>query len=1109
MKKTLFTILLACVAILSFSQLNMTLLDQINYGTNANDIWAWVDPVDSTEYALVGLRSGLSIVDLTDPTDVVEVQFIPGPNSTWRDIKTWGNHAYVTNETSNGLLVVDMTGAPDNITWFEWTPDLPGLGTLSRCHNLFIDEFGYCYLSGSNLNSGGMLIIDVFSDPGNPQFVSAAPAVYSHDVYARDNKMYASEIYVGALGIYDVTDKQNITLLASQPTPYNFTHNSWLNDAGNVVFTTDEKANAPIGVYDISDLNDIVELDQFRPVKTLGQGVIPHNVHVWDDWLIISYYTDGGIIADASRPENVIEVGNWDTFLPGNGGFSGVWGAYPFLPSGLVLLTDINTGLYVCGATYVRACWLEGKVTNLVTSAPIFGADVSIVSSQANFATTNLIGDYKTGQAIAGTFDVTFSATGYYPKTVQANLENGVLTILDVQLEPFPSISISGQTIQAANAEPAPGALIFLDGEQDYTFTSDGNGNFTLSNVTVGTYTIYAGGWGYLLEVIDNVVVDNQTGDITIELQNGYQDDFAIELGWTSTGDAQTGFWERGEPVGTTNGQNQSNPEFDIPTDFGDQCYVTGNGGGSAGDDDVDNGTVTLTSPAMNLTGYGDPVLTYNTWFYNAGGNGTPNDALVVRVSNGFDEVVLETITNSQSAWRPVSTFHLADYIGITDNIKVIFETSDLPNSGNLVEAAVDAFLVVDEAVYPAFGASQTSGCLPHTVEFTDMSDSTATWLWTFEGGTPTTSTDQNPTVVYSTPGIFNVTLVVETNSGNTYTVDRPNYINIGTAPTADFEANVTGDVANFVNNSSGGGTYTWDFGDGATSTQENPAHSYTATGIFPVTLTITNNCGTDTYMQDVLILAIPPVASFSVSEMDGCTPFTVEFTDQSTGTPNTWSWAFLGGTPPVSSEQNPTVVYETPGTWSVQLTVTNAAGTSMVQETQLITIGASPTVDFSFDTNGPIVAFTNTSTNADSYSWDFDDGSTSTEVNPNHTFPGIGEYEVTLTVTNECGFIVLTQEVTVTSATAVEYLDATAFQMSVAPNPFSSQFVLGYDLQGTFNETHVAVYNVLGEQLTTQRLTTASGTLHMGNELSQNGVYFLRLVVDGQVGKALRVVKI
>ncbi|MEO1257634.1 MAG: choice-of-anchor B family protein [Bacteroidota bacterium] len=1109
MKKTFLSCLFALVATMAFSQLNMTLLDQIDYGPNANDIWGWVDPDDGTEYALVGLVNGFSIVDLTDPTDIQEVIRIDGPSSTWRDIKTWGDHIYVTNETSNGVLVVDMTDAPNNITWFDWTPDIPGLGTLSRCHNLYIDEFGYCYLSGCNLNSGGMLIVDVFSDPGNPQYVSAAPPVYSHDVYVRDNKMFASEIYVGNMTIYDVSDKQNIVQLGTQNTPFNFTHNVWLNDAGDVAFTTDEKANAPVAAYDISDYSDIVELDQFLPIETLGEGVIPHNVHVWEDWLIISYYTDGGIIADASRPDNIIEVGNWDTFLGSSGGFSGVWGAYPFLPSGLVLLTDIGTGLYVCGADYVRACWLEGKVTNMATGAPIFGASVSINSQQANFATTDFIGEYKTGQALPGSFDVTFTASGFYPKTVSADLENGILTILNVELEPLTSFSVSGQTIRQEDGSPAAGASVFFDGDQDFEIFSDANGNFTIDDVIIGDYTIYAGGWGFLLEVIDNYTVDGTNGPLTIELTRGYQDDFATDLGWTTSGTAERGQWERGEPIGTfTGGGAIVNPEFDIDSDFGDQCYVTDNRGGDVSDFDVDNGTVILTSPPMDLTTYGDPVVSYNTWFWQGGPFGTPNDALEVRVSNGIEEVVLEIITNSASSWNPTASFRLLDYIDLTDNVQVIFETSDLPGSGNWVEAAVDAFLVVDEAAYPPFAATQTNGCLPHTVQFSDMSDSTATWTWTFDGGNPATSNEQNPTVEYTQTGVYNVTLEVETNSGITYVIERPNYISVGMAPTADFAADITGEVATFTNNSMGGGTYTWDFGDGTTSNEEDPSHSYNAVGTYTVALTVTNECGTNTYSQDVLVLAIPPVVGIGVSSTDGCTPFVVEFTDESTGAPDTWNWTFLGGDPAISNEQNPTVTYNTPGTWSVMLTVSNAAGESTVQETQLITVSPSPEAAYNYTVNGPEVTFVNTSANGDSYVWDFGDGTTSTEFNPFHTFPGVGEYEVTLTVESDCGFVAFTQNIVIDEATATKFLDETAFQLSVAPNPFRSQFNLNYDLKGAFGQAQVAIFNVLGEQLTTRAINTASGSLSLGEELTHSGVYFIRLVVDGKAGKAVRIVK-
>ena len=121
--------------------------------------------------------------------------------------------------------------------------------------------------------------------------------------------------------------------------------------------------------------------------------------------------------------------------------------------------------------------------------------------------------------------------------------------------------------------------------------------------------------------------------------------------------------------------------------------------------------------------------------------------------------------------------------------------------------------------------------------------------------------------------------------------------------------------------------TYTWNFGDGTVSNEDAPSHTYDDTGSFTVTLTATNNCGTDTEEFEINVGAVPPNADFSASETDGCTPFSVEFADESEGEPTAWEWTFLGGTPPISNEQNPLVVYNTPGTWSVLLKVTNAAG--------------------------------------------------------------------------------------------------------------------------------------------------------------------------------------
>ena len=678
---------------LSFAQLNMSLLSQIDYNPELNDVWGWV-AADGTEYALVGLYNGLSIVSLADPANAEEVVFIPGQGSTWRDIKTWGDFAYVTtdqNGTTEGLLVIDLSGLPNSINYENWTPNLPGMGTLETCHNIYIDEFGYAYLAGCNVNDGGMLYVDVFTTPGEPVFVAAGPNIYAHDVYVRDNRMYSSELDLGRFAIYDVSNKANSTLLATQDTPFSFTHNTWLSDDGNVLFTTDEKPNAPVASYDISDLTDIKELDQYKPLTTLGEGVIPHNVHVWNDWLIISYYTDGGIIVDAARPDNLIEVGNFDSFFGGNGGFDGAWGAYPFLPSGVVLITDISNGLYVLDANYVRACYLEGKVTDAFSGANLSNVEVEILSGDLNQSITGLNGRYQTGQVTPGTFDVRFSKPAYQDKIVPATLVNGQVTTIDLALEPI--ATVSGSVVRDANGDPIPGAQVLFDGGvNSFSVFAAADGSF-FSPIVPGDFTAYVGAWGY--EEIA-VPVSIQGGEsLTFTLGDGYVDGFALDQGWEVVTTASSGDWQRVDPLQSTYQGEISTPGDDVTGDIGDFCYVTGNGG-NGGDNDVDNGFTTLTSPVMDLTTYNEPILTYQTFFFNAGGFGNPNDALEIRLSNGIEEVLLETIDQSASEWNAPTEFILSLWIDLTPNMRLIVETSDLPNSGNIVEAAFDAFRIIE-----------------------------------------------------------------------------------------------------------------------------------------------------------------------------------------------------------------------------------------------------------------------------------------------------------------------------------------------------------------------------------------------------------------------------
>ncbi len=696
MKKFALFLFFTGLNVYSFAQLNVDLIAHIPYNEDLNDVWGWTAP-DGTEYGIVGLRGGVSIVSLADEDNVSEVAYIPGPQSTWRDIKTWGDYAYVTNEEDDGLLIIDMSALPGSPSYTYWSPDLLGTGSLRTCHNLYIDEFGYCYLAGCNLNSGGVIILDVFTTPGQPVLVGKGPNIYSHDVYARNNNMYSSEIFGGNLGIYDVSDKTDVTLLASQPTPAQFTHNAWLSDNGNVVFTTDERANAPIGAYDISDLGNIVKLDEFRPLATLGTNVIPHNVHVWQDWLIISYYTDGGIVVDASRPTNLIEVGNFDTFFGSQAGFAGAWGAYPFFPSQTVLVSSIGDGLFVLEPHYVRACWLEGTVTNSANGNAINGVKITIQSDQANQDFTDPLGKYETGQALAGTFNVRFFKQGYAPKVVEANLVNGQLTILDVALDPLDQHTLAGLTIRNGDGEPLEGVTIQLTGEQGpFQATSLPNGQFFLPGIYESEYEIRAGLWGYLHKVVPGIQISDNTA-LTIALDQGYQDDFYFDLGWESTRQEQTpqwtGEWELGEPIGTFRADGSLvHPELDITGDLGDRCYTTGNGGGSNSAYDVDRGVFTLTSPVMDLTIYDDPEISYYLWFHNGGGNSAPDDSVTVKLYNGQDSAIVEVLKTSGSVWRPQTRIRVKDFLEVTDEMRIAFVTGDLDPTGHLVEAGVDGF---------------------------------------------------------------------------------------------------------------------------------------------------------------------------------------------------------------------------------------------------------------------------------------------------------------------------------------------------------------------------------------------------------------------------------
>ncbi len=310
---------------------------------------------------------------------------------------------------------------------------------------------------------------------------------------------------------------------------------------------------------------------------------------------------------------------------------------------------------------------------------------------------------------------------------------------------------------------------------------------------------------------------------------------------------------------------------------------------------------------------------------------------------------------------------------------------------------------LVQQAPEAAFQPMPASGCAPLSVLFSNTSagGSGATYQWSFPGGSPASSTDGAPVVNYNTPGAFDATLIV-TNSAGSDTLTISGAVQVGAAPTADFTLVEDGLTITLVNLSTNAGGLLWDFGDGNTSTVPNPIHTYSASGDYEVSLTVTNACGSDVMVAPVTVLQRPAPLYSTENPLSGCAPYTVYFVNESTGDYDSLRWEFPGGMPATTDIPDPEVVYNTPGQYPVRLTLYWPEGEEVLSRPQAVTILERPQPAFTFVLDGLTATFTNLSANATDYTWNFGDGTTSNEENPVHTFPGPGNYDVTLNVSNQ-----------------------------------------------------------------------------------------------------------
>ncbi len=415
-------------------------------------------------------------------------------------------------------------------------------------------------------------------------------------------------------------------------------------------------------------------------------------------------------------------------------------------------------------------------------------------------------------------------------------------------------------------------------------------------------------------------------------------------------------------------------------------------------------------------------------------GTGFLSGATVKLTKTGQPDIVA-TGTTVQSTTLINCTLDLS---GAMTGLWNVVVTNTDGKSGSLS----NGFTITPPPPVAAFTGDPTLGTVPLTVQFTDNSQNNpSVWVWDFGDGTLAGIYEQNPVHTYNAPGVYNVTLTVF-NSGGSDSLKKNDYITAVTRPIANFTANPTDGTApflvHFTDTSDGNPTkWTWQFGDGSFSVQQNPYHLYTKPGVYNVSLTVLNPAGSDTLTKTGLITVRSlPVAGFIANTTSGMSPLAVQFLDKSTGDPTEWTWSFGDGG--ISSDQNPVHVYTSPGTYSVRLIASNVAGMSTETKNRYITVQEGLQAAFTYTTSNPrntaplSVAFTDASSGRPlRWTWQFGDGYISTERNPIHNYPVAGNYTVTLTVTGLQGTSATSQTIVVTNPLDANF-DATPTQGSL-----------------------------------------------------------------------------
>ncbi|WP_020571588.1 choice-of-anchor B family protein [Neolewinella persica] len=321
-----------------------------------NDVWGYA--ANGREYALIGSREFVHVLDVTDPNNITEIARLndaPNSSSTWRDIKVYGDYAYcVTDVQANdGLQIIDLSNLPTSAEIIYRSTD-----EFTKCHNIFIDTTAspvrmYAFGTNAAAANEGYFAYSL-ADPTSPVLIASVDLTnngqYMHDAYVVNDTMYGNSEGRG-LYVYDVSDVTAPVELGilNNYVESGYNHSCWRSANGKYLAMCDETTNRGVKIVNVEDPMDMEVVSVFRSTLLApNMASLAHNpFYLGDSLVVLSYYGDGVQVWDVRNPAAPRRLAYYDTTPTGTGYVDGAWGAYPYLPSGNILVSDEITGLYV------------------------------------------------------------------------------------------------------------------------------------------------------------------------------------------------------------------------------------------------------------------------------------------------------------------------------------------------------------------------------------------------------------------------------------------------------------------------------------------------------------------------------------------------------------------------------------------------------------------------------------------------------------------------------------------------------------------------------------------------------------------------------------------